>query len=186
MIQEEMKNDLLLAVSEIVEAISKLGSDENIDEHLSVVKSRSKRLLKDASNVLDVEEPDFKVGDYLTYDGFNKAVAKIDRIDGNELHGLWYTPKEKNIKQVYLLSCGTLVRLATPEEISEYESALNFHEHGRKPFEVRIGDLIRNKSDGKNFLVKGDTIFLRKQDFIDGKLFFLKTYKEVNEWLENK
>ena len=168
-----------------------------VEPALQDVKSSAKNLIEKIDDLIDdsiekindylkILKPEFKVGDYVTFDGFNKAVAKIDRIDGNELHGLWYTPKEKNIKQVYLLSCGTLVRLATPEEISEYESALNFHEHGRKPFEVRIGDLIRNKSDGKNFLVKGDTIFLRKQDFIDGKLFFLKTYKEVNEWLENK
>ena len=177
-----MKNDLLLAVSEIVEAISKLGSDENIDEHLSVVKSRSKRLLKDASNVLDVEEPDFKVGDYLTYDGFNKAVAKIDRIDGKELHGLWYTPKEKNIKQAYFLSGGTLVRLATPEEIAEYESALNFHKHGRKPFEVKKGDLLRDEDDRDLFFVEQPS-YLTKEKILFNSYKLEKTAEELENWI---
>ena len=81
-----------------------------VEPALQDVKSSAKNLIEKIDDLIDdsiekindylkILKPEFKVGDYVTFDGFNKAVAKIDRIDGNELHGLWYTPKEKNIKQ---------------------------------------------------------------------------------------
>ena len=79
-------------------------------------------------------------------------------------------------------------RHATPEEIAEYEVALTFHKHGRKPFEVRQGDIISyNESD--KFIVDYEDIepefeTFDKEKFIRGDLTFLKTVEEVNEWLK--
>lgn len=128
-----------------------------------------------------VDEPEFKVGDYVTFDGANIAVSKIDRISGSYLHGLWYGPKVKKIKQDHFLSGGTLIRHATPEEIAEYEAALSFHEHGRKPFEVKKGDLIRTPSEKITLIWYPENF--SKEEFLARGWEFLKTAEEVDEWL---
>ena len=71
-------------------------------------------------------------------------------------------------------------RLSTPEEIAEYEIALNFYRHGRDPFEVKEGDLIESKS-GRNIIVFYPENYSRGSFLKDGwKL--LKTAEEVSEW----
>ena len=72
-------------------------------------------------------------------------------------------------------------RHATPEEIAEYEVALTFHKNGRKPFEVKNGDLIRTPSEKKTFIFNPENY--TKEEFLDYGWEFLKTAEEVNEWL---
>ena len=133
-----------------------------------------------------VEEPEFKVGDYVTYEGvFENKIAKIDSINEDELHGLWYGKEKEGIRQDWWLKGGDTVRHATPEEILEYASALNFHEHGREPFEVKNGDILSDR-EHNIFFVNEDIEIWNKEDFISGDFTFLKTAEEVNEWLENK
>ena len=142
-----------------------------------------------------VEEPEFKVGDYVTVDVNGRTIiAKIDALRENkkEAHGLWYDKTKVNVKQDYwFLTKGNIFRHATPTEIAEYESALQFHKHGRKPFEVKDGDILRD--DKGNILISDDDIFsadspknLKKEYFTSGRYTLLKTVEEVNEWLENK
>lgn len=189
MTQEEMKNDWLIAVSEIIEAISKLGSDENTGEHLSVVKSRSKRLLKDASNVLDVEEPEFKVRDYIATKRFIGVISRVDKVptdDDCDLYavgGLFYDKYLESIGNTRLFPSDYLGsgRIPTKEEIAEYKAALTFREHGRKPFEVKEDDIISN-ADGKTGIVLYVNK-LSKEDFITGGYKLLKTADEYREWL---
>ena len=66
-----------------------------------------------------------------------------------------------------------------PEEIAEYESALQFHKHGRNAFEIKEGDLLEDTLD--KFFAKRD--YYDKKVFISKGLKFLKTAEEVNEWL---
>ena len=127
-----------------------------------------------------IAEPDFKVGDYVTYEGvFENKIAKIDSINEDALYGLWYGQEEEGIRQDWWLKGGHTVRHATPEEIAEYESALQFHKHGRKPFEVKDGDLLENKFG--RYIANGYSF--SKEDFIVGSNAFLKAAEEVNEWL---
>ena len=72
-------------------------------------------------------------------------------------------------------------RHATPEEIAEYEVALTFHKHGRNPFEVKRGDLIRTPSREFTFILNPENF--AKDEFLDSRWEFLKTDEEVNEWL---
>ena len=187
MTQEEIKNDLLIAVSEIVEAISKIGSDENTTEHLSVVKSRSKRLLKNASNMLDVETPEFRVGDVVASTVFGDGSFSFVQLNEDLINlltlvnGLWYTKDECAIGDMSLGVFKKDTRHATPEEIAEYEAALNFHKHGREPFEVKKGDLIRTPSEKITLIWNPENY--TKEGFLDYGWELLKTAEEINEWL---
>lgn len=187
MTQEEIKNDLLIAVSEIVEAISKIGSDENTTEHLSVVKSRSKRLLKNASKMLDVEMPEFKKGDIVASTVFDDGSFGLVQLNEDltnrftSVDGFWYIKRDCEVRDESLAAFKEDTRLATPEEILEYESALNFHKHGRKPFEVKKGDLIRTPSKEFTFILNPENY--TKEEFLDFGWELLKSAEEVNEWL---
>ena len=129
-----------------------------------------------------VEEPEFKVGDYVTYEGvFENKIAKIDSINEDALHGLWYGQEKEGIKQDYWFKRGQTVRHATQTEIAEYESALLFHEHGRNPFELKRGDVLRD-DEGNIFSVNVPGVW-NKENFTSGDYTFLKTAEEVHEWL---
>lgn len=125
-----------------------------------------------------IEEPEFKVGDYVVeYDNY---ITKIDEIDEcGYLIGRTYGVDVQTlaISKNYVRS--KTARIATPEEIAEYEAALTFHKHGREPFDVKDGDLLENVF-GKYIAHK--SLFV-KEDFTVGGNTFLKTVEEVNEWL---
>ena len=71
-------------------------------------------------------------------------------------------------------------RLSTPEEVKLYESALNFYNHGREPFEVRIGDLVQNASGHKHIITMA---FNNKDLFLLNNTKLLATAEEIDEWL---
>ena len=130
-----------------------------------------------------VVEPDFKVGDYVTYSGvFENKIAKIDSINEDELHGLWYGQEKEGIRQDWWLKGGHTVRHATDREIEEYKAALTFHKLGRKPFELKRGDVVYLKGYDKNIFLDSGNIY-KKHNFIDGDVVLVKTVEEVNEWL---
>ena len=120
-----------------------------------------------------IAEPDFKVVDYVTYEGvIENKIAKIDSINEDELHGLWYGQEKEGIRQDWWLKGGHTVRHATPEEIAEYEVALTFHKNGRKPFEVKQGDILRDDK-GNIFFVDFPNNF-KKEYFTRGIYTFFK------------
>ena len=130
-----------------------------------------------------VDEPEFKVGDYATFDiPSNKKIAKIDRVNGDKLHGFWYDTKSKDIKDDLYFGSGNKFRHATPEEIAEYEVALTFYKHGRKPFELKRGDVVYLKGYDKNIFLDSGNIY-KKHNFIDGDVVLIKTAEEIDEWL---
>ena len=135
-----------------------------------------------------VDEPEFKVGDYVTvYVNGKEKIAKIDELTENnsKAHGLWYDRTLENVKQDYWFTSGlNEFRHATPSEIEEYEVALTFHKHGRKPFKLKNGDLIKKPSGNLTFILNPENY--TKEDFLKYGWELLKTVEEVNEWLENK
>ena len=173
--------------------------DELIIE-LEKLKSSVKNMIENIDECLETLKPEFKVGDYVTVDvNGRKLITKINELKENksEAHGLWYDRTLVTVKQDYwFLSEGSIFRHARPEEIAEYEVALNFHNHGRKPFEVKSGDIILD--DEGNILKDEEVRFLsalpknsKKESLIKGRYAkkhytFLKTVEEYNEWLENK
>ena len=127
-----------------------------------------------------IDEPEFKVGDYVVqYDNY---ITKIDEIDElGYLIGRTYKVDVRTlaISNNYVVS--KTARIATPEEILEYESALNFHNHGREPFEVMVDDIIRDSKGKKRYVaIPGRW---RKEQFTRHGCTLLATAEEVNEWL---
>ena len=126
-----------------------------------------------------VEEPEFKVGDYVTDTSDDDPfICKIEKIEGNDISGIWYCVAKKYFDRLVRLPISDS-RLSTKEEIAEYESALQFHKHGRNAFEIKEGDLLEDTLD--KFFAKRD--YYDKKVFISKGLKFLKTAEEVNEWL---
>ena len=135
-----------------------------------------------------VDEPEYKVGDYVTvYFKDRTIISKIDKLWEHkaEAHGLWYDQTKVNVKQdFWFISKVSKCRYATSEEIAEYEAALTFHKHGRKPFELKEGDLIRTPSEKFTLILNPENY--TKEDFLFYGWEFRSPAEEVNEWLENK
>ena len=182
MTQEEMKQKLhenALDVFVKVQPFHKSISESDAD--LQEAKTSAKNLIEKIDEYFETLKPKFKVGDYVTFDIPNKKIAKIERLNG-ALYGLWYDTESENIKDDLYFGSGNKFRHATPTEILEYEVALTFLKHDRKPFEVKRGDVVYLKGYDKNiFLDSGN--FYEKHNFIDGDIGLVKTVEEFNEWL---
>ena len=196
MTQEENKHNLqkiAFDVSVAVESFARGISESEAD--LKEAKSSAKKLIEKIDEYLESLKHKFKVGDYVTvYVNGKEKIARIDELTGNnsKAHGLWYDRKLVNVKQDYWFTSGlNKFRHARPTEIAEYKAALTFHKHGRKPFEVKEGDILKDNKG--NILINDESILrdgfpknLKKNYFTSGRYTFLKTVEEVNEWLENK
>ena len=189
MTQEEMKRYFLNESRDVSIAIENFVVDDSTTENtLSKAKSSAKKLIEKIDEYLESLKPKFKVGDYVTvYVNGKEKIAKIDELTENnsKAHGLWYDRTLVNIKQDYWFPSGlNEFRHARPSEIAEYEVALIFHKHGRKPFEVKEGDLIEYPN-GQNIMIYHPDCF-SKTDFLNDGFKLLKTAEEVNEWLKGE
>ena len=126
------------------------------------------------------EQPEFKVGDYVTDTSDDDPfICKIERIEGIDISGRWYCVSKNYFDKLVELPMPSS-RLSTPEEVKLYESALNFYNHGREPFEVRIGDLVQNASGHKHIITMA---FNNKDLFLLNNTKLLATAEEIDEWL---
>ena len=128
-----------------------------------------------------VEEPEFKVGDYVIEQN-GIIISKIGEVLNGDFWGSYYKKINNyfsNLGGYFLVK--DIERHATPEEIAEYEVALTFHKHGRKPFEVKEGDLVEYPN-GQNNMIWYPEVF-SKADFLNDGFKLIKTAEEVNEWL---
>lgn len=134
-----------------------------------------------------VEEPEFKSGDIVASWVFGDGSFGLIRLNEdlanrlNSVDGLWYIKRDCAVVDESLGVFKEDTRHATPEEIAEYKVALTFHKHGRKPFEVKQGDLIRTPSEEFTFICNPENY--TKEVFLDYRWEFLKTAEEVNEWV---
>ena len=189
MTQEEMKQNILDWAKGVFVEVGAFARDmPEVESDLQEAKSSAKKLIEKIDEYLEYQKPEFKVGDYVTVDVNGRTIiAKIDALRENkkEAHGLWYDKTKVNVKQDYwFVSRKNKVRHATPTEITEYEVALHFYKHGRKPFEVKEGDILRY--DESNDLFVDDPSVFKKEHFTSGHYTFIKTAEEVNEWLDDK
>lgn len=193
MTQEEMEHNILDWAKDVSVAVESFARDIKFEMKTSTVgadlkeaQSSAKKLIAKIDEYLETLKPEFKVGDYVTvYVNGKRKIAKIDELTGynSKAHGLWYDQTLVNVKQDYWFSSGlNKFRHATPEEIAEYEAALTFHERGRKPFEVKRGDVVYLKGYDKNNFLDSGNIY-KKHNFVDGDVVLVKTVEEINEWL---
>ena len=194
MTQEEMKQNIIDWATDVFVAVGLFARDikfemkkSTVEADLQEAKSSAKKLIEKIGEYLETLEPKFKVGDYATVEASGrKIIAKIDKLTENKTaFGLWYDEPKNIVKQdFWFLTEGNIFSHSTPEEIAEYEVALTFHKHGRKPFEVKEGDLIKYPN-GQNIMIYYPEVF-SKADFLNDGFKLIKTAEEVNEWLENK
>ena len=162
------------------EEIKKSTAEADLQE----AKSFAKKLIEKINEYLESQKPEFKVGDYVTDTSDDDPfICKIEKFKGNGISGKWHCVSKKYFSELVILPVSNS-RLSTPEEIAEYEVALTFHKHGRNPFEVKKGDLIKYPN-GQNIMIYHPDCF-SKTDFLNDGFKLLKTAEEVSEWLENK
>ena len=191
MTQEEMKHKLqeVAKLHEVAFDISaSIGSFARgtlaVEKDLQEAKSSAKKLIEKIDKYLESLKPEFKVGDIVSSEIFinGSGIIRLEEDlinDFSRIKGLWYIKKDCEIKDTSFGVINKKTRHATQEEISEYESALQFHKHGRNPFEVKEGDLLENKFG--RYIANGYSF--SKEDFMVGSNTLLKTAEEVNEWL---
>ena len=168
--------DIYRAIDSFARGISEAEAD------LKEAKSSAKKLIEKIDEYLEFLKPKFKVGDYVTdTSDDNPFICKIEKFVGNDISGKWYCVSKKYFSELVRLPISDS-RLSTPEEIAEYEAALTFHKHGRKPFELKRGDVVYLKGYDKNIFLDSGNIY-KKHNFIDGDVILVKTVEEVNEWL---
>ena len=188
MTQEEMNKNTLDWAKNVFVSVESLFARGTlaVESDLQEAKSSAKKLIEKIDEYLESLKPKFKVGDYVTvYVNGKRKITKIDELTENnsKAHGLWYDQTLVNIKQDYWFTSGlNKFRHAKLTEIAEYKVALNFHKHGRKPFEVKEGDLIKYPN-GQNIIIYYTESF-SKVDFLNDGFKLIKTVEEVNEWLE--
>lgn len=173
---EKILDDLSVAVCRGLRDTSTVEAD------LQEAKSSAKKLIENIDEYLETLNPKFKVGDYVIEQNGN-IISKIGEVVNDRFSGSYF--KRIN-NHFYGLGCIILPkdieRHATPEEIAEYESALSFHNHGRKPFELKRGDIVYLKGYDKTIFLDSGNIY-KKHNFVDGDVILVKTVEEVNEWL---
>ena len=181
---EEISHDIHVSIYWGLKDISAAADD------LSEAKSSAKKLIEKINKYLEFQEPEFKSGDIVASRIFRDASFSLVRLNEDLTNritlvdGFWYTKDDCAIGDMSLEVFKEDTRIATPEEITEYKVALNFHNHGREPFEVKEGDLIKSKS-GRNIIVFYPENYSRVSFLKDGwKL--LKTSEEVNEWIKGE
>ncbi|CCK20386.1 hypothetical protein BN193_09230 [Lactococcus raffinolactis 4877] len=186
MTQEKMKHKLqknLFDVSVAIDSFARGMSEAESD--LQEAKSSAKKLIEKIDEYLETLKPEFKKGDIIASTVFADGSFGLVRLNEDltnrftSVDGFWYIKVDCDITNVSLGVFKEDTRHATPEEIAEYEVALTFHEHGRKPFEVKDGDILENKF-GKFIALK--SLFVKENFMVEGNAF-LKTVEEVNEWL---
>ena len=161
-----------------------------VESDLQEAKTSAKKLIEKIDEYLESQEPEFKYGDIVASRIFRDASFSLVRLNEDLTNritlvdGFWYTKDDCAIGDMSLEVFKEDTRIATPEEITEYKVALNFHNHGREPFDVKKGDLIRTPS-GKNIIAFYPENYSRVSFLKDG-WEFLKTAEEVNEWIKGE
>lgn len=170
--------DALKILNEIISQINYLELEKSKNGLLKM-RNTAQDLVNTLDNeLLNYTEPKFKVGDYVVEEGSEylsgKVISLIEEITEDEkLLGSFYIP-ETNKFVNFLETCDSVIdkdaRYATPEEISEYKAALNFHEHGRNPFEIKDGDIVE---------VNGEKLFITYAETSQKKSYIKDGWKLV-------
>lgn len=183
MIEKQFKQQSHDLVVNIASAIGTFATNlELSDDDLAKTQKLVKELSDSITEFIDSRKPKFKVGDYVVREYSDETyIGEVNDIKEN--HAVCCSYETVNdvicIDEIFNLEN---IRHATPEEIAEYKAALNFHKHGRKPFEVKKGDLLFNNERVRRFFVAYPS-YWQKSKFISGDFSLLKTIEEVNEWL---
>ena len=182
MIEKQFKQQSLDLAANIATALGNIGFGLNLkDEELTEMQKLVKKFDETLTEFIDSRKPKFEVGDYLASDS-EKLIGICGSRTSNwslDIENAFFLKNNFVGQSIYVVKKDEL-RHATTEEIAEYKAALNFHKHGRKPFEVKEGDLFKVPSGGKQIVAYAEA--LTKPDFANG-WELIKTAEELEEWL---
>ena len=190
MSQEKIKLELEEILHDVYVAVSwGLRDASTVEADLKGAKSSAKKLIEKIDEYLESRKPkttpEFKVGDIIVSQCFSNNGFGLVRLNKElinwltSIDGLWYTKDNCAISDLSLSVFKEDTRLATPEEVSEYESALTFNENGRKPFELKKGDLLYDKNSENSFTYSGIAPNMTIHKLKKGEYIFVKTKEEV-------
>lgn len=184
---KQQSHDLIINIASTIGTFT--TSLKLTDDDLVRTQKLVKKFDETLAEFIDSRKPKFDVGDYVVEEGeeylFGKVITLIEVKHEEKFYGNFYVPTSNKFHDY---SIGTseiepeYCRYATPEEIAEYKAALNFHEHGRKPFEIKTGDMLHYSINATNQIVKRAKEW-GKGDFILARYTLLKTAEELEEWL---
>ena len=198
---------IIVGVYDFVKVIQYGNIENRLDEQIIEYKAKGKDEMTKKCEKCDVEyhnnakycsmcgnrlvaEPEFKYGDIVASRIFRDASFSLVRLNEDltnrltSVDGFWYTKDDYAIGDMSLEVFKEDTRHATPEEIAEYEVALTFHKHGRKPFEVKKDDILLEDGNYKFFV--DDPENWGEEDFVSGGYTFAKTAEEVDEWIKGE
>ncbi len=190
MAQEKIKLELEEILHDVSVAVSwGLKDTSTVEADLLEAKSSAKKLIEKIDEYLESRKPktkpEFKVGDIIVSQCFSNNGFGLVRLNKElinwltSIDGLWYTKDDYAISDLSLSVFKEDTRLATAEEVSEYESALSFHNHGRKPFELKKGDLLYDKNSENYFTYSAIAPNMTRNKLKTGEYIFVQTREEV-------
>ncbi|CEN27967.1 hypothetical protein [Pseudolactococcus piscium] len=156
------------------------------DDDLARTQKLVKKFDETLTEFIDSRKPKFKKGDYVSSQIFADGSFALVRLKEDltdifsSVNGIWYAKIDCSVTETSYEVFEEDTRKATPEEIAEYKAALNFHEHGRKPFVIKNGDLVAN-GDGISHIV--ENAHNNKELFLLNNLKLLATSEELEKWL---
>ena len=171
-------------LSENVQRYAETGNVKNLSDAVSRCTELSHALIEEELNFI---YSDFKIGDYVVCE--DRSATFITQIEilghDNRLKGLWYDKETNAFKSDYKYSGERCVRKASEKEIEEYKVALQFHEHDRKPFELKEGDLVK-ESKGVRSIVKNPNIYVKELFYPPVNYELLATVEEIDECIKGE
>lgn len=175
---KQQSHDLIINIASTIGTFT--TSLKLTDDDLARTQKLVKKFDETLAEFIDSRKPKFKVGDYVVREYSDETyIGEVNDIKEN--HAVCCSYETVNdvicIDEIFNLEN---IRHATPEEIAEYKAALNFHEHGRKPFEIKDGDLVAN-GDGISHIV--ENAHNNKELFLLNNLKLLATAEELEKWL---
>lgn len=172
---EILKENVLKLLSNILDDFE---SEQNRNGLINM-RNTAQDLVNTLDNeLLNYTEPKFEVGDYVIEQN-GSVISKLDKNYDAHFLGLYYK-RTLNFFSPYhsAIYPNDIERHATPEEISEYKAALNFHEHGRKPFEFKDLDIVEVNGE-RRFITYAETS--KKKSYIEDGWKLVMTVEEFEE-----
>lgn len=176
--------ELLIETSKYTQKYLKTKKLAHLHEAINACNKLDNKLLDEEKILVFLF---YKVGDYVVFDhSYGTSIAQIDTIkENNKFIGLWYDKESNTFENDYKCPDKRWTRKATDAEIEEYKAALQFHEHNRKPFELKEGDLVK-ESKGVRSIVKNPNIYVKELFYPPVNYELLATVEEIDECIKGE
>lgn len=129
------------------------------ESHVLVDREEYEKLVEKAKNAkeAEIESVKFEDGEYYA---FEDAIFRIYEVGVSRYIASFYGKDEDDedyTDDTFIIYTDSLIatsaRKATDEEIKLFKRAEMYHKHGRKLDELKVGDFVRDKTDGEIYQI---------------------------------